>query len=185
MTEGISKKTTSSSFISPQKTPNCRPTKSTLKGGSRTADPPAQAISIRGESAPDFSPAQDPPPALLIPDKQHVTGDWGRGQGCNRKEGTSEAVRQAVGGVAKAVRGGYCRLQMPLKLALAVREAVAGHRLGALEGGGVPPPLPMHSWPWTTRAYLSRVVTLLEYCSRLLCNCAILALLAEASSSAF
>ena len=27
-------------------------------------------------------------------------------------------------------------VQMPLKLALGVREAVAGHRLGALEGGG-------------------------------------------------
>ena len=43
------------------------------------------------------------------------------------------------------VGGGYCRLQMPLKLALGVRETVAGHRLGALEGeggGGVPPPLP-------------------------------------------
>ena len=38
--------------------------------------------------------------------------------------------------VAKTVGGGYCRLQMPLKLAVAVRETVAGHRLGALEGGG-------------------------------------------------
>ena len=37
--------------------------------------------------------------------------------------------------VAKAVGGGYCRLQMPLKLALGVMETVAGHRLGALEGG--------------------------------------------------
>ena len=47
--------------------------------------------------------------------------------------------------VAKAVRGGYCRLQMPLKLALAVRGTVAGHRLGAVEGGrGVPPRPPMH-----------------------------------------
>jgi len=34
---------------------------------------------------------------------------------------------------------------MPLSLALAVRESVARHRLGALEG--VPPPLPMHSCP--------------------------------------
>ena len=43
--------------------------------------------------------------------------------------------------VAKAVGGGYCRLQMPLKPALGVRGTVAGHRLGALEGvGGVPPP---------------------------------------------
>ena len=40
--------------------------------------------------------------------------------------------------VAKAVGGGYCRLQMPLKLALGVRETVAGHRLGALEGGYLP-----------------------------------------------
>ena len=50
-------------------------------------------------------------------------------------------------GVAKAVAGGYCRLQMPLKLALGVRGTVAGHRLGVPERGGrggVPPPLPMH-----------------------------------------
>ena len=45
--------------------------------------------------------------------------------------------------VAKAVGGGYCRLQMPLRLALGVRGTVAGHRLGALEGGGGVPP-PMH-----------------------------------------
>ena len=37
--------------------------------------------------------------------------------------------------------GGYCRLQMPLRLALGVRGTVSGHRLGALEwGGGVPHP---------------------------------------------
>ena len=38
--------------------------------------------------------------------------------------------------VAEAVGGGYCRLQMPLRLALGIRETVAGKRLGALEGGG-------------------------------------------------
>ena len=38
--------------------------------------------------------------------------------------------------VAEAVGGGYCRLQMPLKLALGVRGTVTGHRLGALDGGG-------------------------------------------------
>ena len=38
--------------------------------------------------------------------------------------------------VAEAVGGGYRRLQMPLKLTLAVRVTVAGRRLGALEGGG-------------------------------------------------
>ena len=47
--------------------------------------------------------------------------------------------------VAEAVGGGYCRLQTPLSLALGVRGTVAGHRLGALVGGGgVPPPLPVH-----------------------------------------
>ena len=45
--------------------------------------------------------------------------------------------------------GGYCWLQMPLRLALGVRGTVAGHRLGAMEvGGGAPPPLPMHPWVW-------------------------------------
>ena len=47
--------------------------------------------------------------------------------------------------VVKAVGGRYCRLQMPLKLALRVRETVAGHRLGALEWGATTP-LPMHPW---------------------------------------
>ena len=48
--------------------------------------------------------------------------------------------------VAKAVGAGYCRLQMPLKLAHAVRETVAGHRLAPWRGGRgyPPPPLPMH-----------------------------------------
>ena len=53
--------------------------------------------------------------------------------------------------VAQAVGGGYCRLQMPLKLAFGVRETVAGHRLGALEGGGYPPPVPMHRWRGLSR----------------------------------
>ena len=47
--------------------------------------------------------------------------------------------------VAKAVGGGYYRLQMPSKLALGVRETLAEHRVGAL--GGSPPPLPMPPWP--------------------------------------
>ena len=77
-------------------------------------------------------------------------GAGGGGQGVFRRDRTSEAapeaVRSAVGGGSKAVRGGFCQLQMPLKLAVAVRETVAGHRLGALKGGGVPPPFPMHPW---------------------------------------
>ena len=100
--------------------------------------------------------------------------------GCIRREGASEsipeAVRQAVGQaeeVAEAVGGGYCRLQMPLKLALAVRETVAGRRLGALEGGGgglggTPPLLPVHPCP-----------------SPLVCNCSNNALESDRTASAF
>ena len=43
--------------------------------------------------------------------------------------------------VAEAVGDGYCRLQMPSKLAVAVRGTVAVRRLGALEGGGGTSPL--------------------------------------------
>ena len=50
--------------------------------------------------------------------------------------------------VAEAVVGGYCRLQMPWSLALAIGETVGGSRLGTLEGGrgAYLPPLPMHPW---------------------------------------
>ena len=71
-------------------------------------------------------------------------------QGCIRREGTTETAPEAVDRrleeVAKAVGGGYCRLQMPLTPAVGVRETVAGHILGALGkgGGGIPLPLPMH-----------------------------------------
>ena len=58
-------------------------------------------------------------------------------------------MTQAVEGVVKAVGGGYCRLQMPLRLALGVRGAVAGLRVGALEGGGgATPPAPFQRIPW-------------------------------------
>ena len=51
-------------------------------------------------------------------------------------EGPQRRLGRRLEEVAKAVGGGYCRLQMPWKLALAVRGTVAGHRLGALEEGG-------------------------------------------------
>ena len=66
-------------------------------------------------------------------------------QGCIRTEGTPEVASRAV---RQAVGGGYCRLQMPLRLAFSVRGTVAGHRLGALEGGGVPSPPSNASLPW-------------------------------------
>ena len=56
-----------------------------------------------------------------------------------RGKGPQKLLDGRLEGVAEAVGRGYCRLQMPLKLALAVRETVAGHRLGALEVGGVFP----------------------------------------------
>ena len=60
---------------------------------------------------------------------------WNRGrpQGGRESEGKgprSRPQRRLDGRVAKAVGGGYCRLQMPLRLALGVRGTVAGHRLG-------------------------------------------------------
>ena len=65
-----------------------------------------------------------------------LRGHCGPSQGCIRREGISERGLEAVG-------GGYCRLQMPLKLALAVGETVTGKgcapgRRG--RGGGYLPP---------------------------------------------
>ena len=64
-------------------------------------------------------------------------------EGCVRREGPRRRLGRRLEEVTQAVGGGYCRLQMPLSLALGVRGTVAGHRLGALEGGGggyLPPP---------------------------------------------
>ena len=63
------------------------------------------------------------------------------------------------------VGGGDCRLQMPLKLALAIRGTAAGHRLGALEGAGATstpskaslgPPLLMKFSQWGENGTLLR-----------------------------
>ena len=67
-------------------------------------------------------------------------------QRCIRGEGTSEAapqaVRQAVGGGCQSGWGPSFTNAIE---ALGVRETVAGHRLGAVEGGYLPT-LPMHLW---------------------------------------
>ena len=67
-------------------------------------------------------------------------------EGKGPQRGPQKRLGRRLEEVAKAVGGGYCRLQMPLRLALGVRETVAGHRLGALGGGGGAPSLPMHPW---------------------------------------
>ena len=49
------------------------------------------------------------------------------------------------GGGSRAGRKLLCGGGMPSRLALCVRETVAGHRLGSAAGGGAHP-LPMHVW---------------------------------------
>ena len=80
-------------------------------------------------------------------------GRGGGGGECDMGHGGRAAGRDALEGrgpqrrpqkrlgrrleeVAEAGGGGYCRLPTPLLPALGVRGTVAGHRLGALEGGG-------------------------------------------------
>ena len=57
-------------------------------------------------------------------------------RGALEGKGPQRRPRKRLEEVADGVGGGYCRLSMSLRLALGVRETVAGHRLGALEGGG-------------------------------------------------
>ena len=63
--------------------------------------------------------------------------DASEGKGPQRRP--QKQLYQQLEAVAKAVGGGYCRLEMPLKLALAVSWTVAGHRPGALKVGTSPP----------------------------------------------
>ena len=95
----------------------------------------------------DTVPFPVPAPGALC------TGSPGAGrdelEGKGPQKGAQQRLDRRLQGVAKAVGAGYCRLQMPLRLALAVRGTVAGHRLGALEGGGgglYLTPLAMHAW---------------------------------------
>ena len=60
----------------------------------------------------------------------------GKGLQCRAQKRLDRRLEE----VAKAVGGGYCRLQMPLSLAFAVRETVAGHTLASLGGGVACPP---------------------------------------------
>ena len=83
--------------------------------------------------------------AALVPSQGPLPGNALEGKGPQRPPG--RRLDRRLEEVAKAVGGGYCRLQMPLKQALAVRGTVAGHRLGALEGGRVLPPPPFQCIP--------------------------------------
>ena len=71
--------------------------------------------------------------------------DASEGKGPQRRP--QQRLGRRLWEVAKAVGGGYCRLQMPLKLAVGVRDTVAGHTLGALEGGSGGTSPPFHCIP--------------------------------------
>ena len=85
-----------------------------------------------------------PPPTPLVCGKTvcQVLPTQGEGRGRDASEGKGPQRRpqrrldRRLEEVAKAVGGGYCRLHMPLKLALGVRGTVAGRWLGAMDGGG-------------------------------------------------
>ena len=84
-------------------------------------------------------------PRADAPSPPHGGSSRDEGRGPQRRSQMRLARRLEE--VAQAVGGGYCRLQMPLRLALGVRGIVAGHRLGALEGGGYLPPSSNASLP--------------------------------------
>ena len=100
--------------------------------------PLAEGVAPRNEGSPSA-------PLPCAPGTASVDGPLS--QGCIRREGASEAAPEGVRRleeVAKAVGGGYCRLQ-PSSLALGVRGTGAGQGLGALAGGPVPPSLPSNA----------------------------------------
>ena len=89
---------------------------------------------------------QKPDPGLTAPSgrlglRRCSPRDASEGKGPRKRP--QKRLGRRLEEVAEAVGGGYCRLQMPLRLALGVGGTVAGHRLRAVEAGGGPPP-PMH-----------------------------------------
>ena len=83
-------------------------------------------------------------PRYPLDPRERCAGVWGAGgrdavEGKGSQRRFQKRLGRRLEEVAQAVGGGYRRLQMPLKPALAVRGTVAGHRLGALEGGYLPP----------------------------------------------
>ena len=104
-------------------------------------DPPLQRRGRWGNEGRVRHPP--PPPGNTAPPT--YPRDALEGKGPQRRP--QQRLDRRLEEVAEAVGGGYCRLQMPLRLALGVRGTVAGHRLGALEGGGYLPPFPMHPCP--------------------------------------
>ena len=76
--------------------------------------------------------------AFCLPVDTHLCVQLGRGGGSRdalEGKGPQRWPLRRLDRRLGAVGGGYCRLQMPVERAIAVRETVAGCRLGALFGG--------------------------------------------------
>ena len=100
----------------------------------RPAPPSPSALVL----LPSIHPSPRPSPAPVSAPDPPPHRDASAGKGPQRR------LDRRLEDVAKAVEGGYYRLQMPLKLALAVRGTVAGHRRpggGGGWGATCPPPL--------------------------------------------
>ena len=112
-----------------------------LKRGLGGSPPPGWTR--RGPCGTSPPPPYPPPPLVSTahrrPDLEAPARDALEGKGPERRP--QRRLGRRLEEVAEAVGGGYCRLRMPLKRALGVRETVAGRRLGVLEGGGGTSPL--------------------------------------------
>ena len=79
-------------------------------------------------------------------------------EGKGPQRGPQKRIDRRLEEVAEAVGGGYCRLRMPLKLALGVRGTVAGCWLCGGGDGGSPPP--SHPWGGSLGFWLTQPRTL-------------------------
>ena len=107
-------------------------------GGAHPSGPPCRPL----PSCPPLLkqvPPLCPAAPLLCPVTPPPPSDALEGKGPQRR--AQKRVGRRLEEVAKAVGGGYCRLQMSLSLALGVRGTVAGPRLGALPLHPCPSPL--------------------------------------------
>ena len=100
------------------------------RGTDRAAPQPAGAPPHNTPKCvePEVSPGKPTLPTMPLPPRDAFEGK-------EPQRRPQRRLQRRLEEVAKAVVGGYCRLQMPLSLSVVVRESVAWHRLGTLEGG--------------------------------------------------
>ena len=100
-------------------------------GGRGAPPPPTGCVGTR-------APFHSAPRGRGVPHHLPTPRDASEGKGPQR--GPQKRLGRPLEEVAKAVGGGYCRLQMPLRLALGFCGTVTADRLRAVEGGGSPSP---------------------------------------------